>query len=465
VAETSHPPKRLRASTTVHLASVAHLVPGVAAPDSGGARLDQIRLLDEILDVAEGEPSFRQLTLTGGAAALEDYVSLRPEHYERIERAVRNRRLLVGPWYLDPRPPFPGVEITLRNLHLGAWTCRIFGRAVTAVYLPRLSPADLPGYLPQLLRGFGVEALIVDSGAGALLEGYGIGDDGTRLALGSALDFPEEGDLSVLRTAYGQSLSQSALLVRLWMAAGNRADRLVFVQRLNRLAGLDQDEIIHSSPESYAWALRWLATQHTSPPEIALNGAVSTPELVDRVARLLVEVVEPLAALAEDRAPAPDERFIRRPQAVLRRTWQRLLHALALGSESAAVRDTLLREAEDLALALAAPLGADAHTPSQLAAAATASQGFRILATKLPEDGARRGLLVRGVNPGAASFMVSLRPWRRFAAAHVMGLDELPTGGTMATDGEGAIHFRAAPNRLVSFWFSDEAPVVTSHTT
>jgi hypothetical protein len=200
----------------VHLASVGHLAPAVAATESGAAvRLGQVRLLDDVLDMLEAEPAFRQFTVTGGAAALESYVSLRPEHYERIERAVRYRRLLIGPWYLDPAPPFPDIEITLRNLHLGAWTCRIVGRAASTVYLPGVTLAGLPAYLPQIVRGFEIDALVLDAAEASPLEGYFLGDDGTRLPFGSALHLPEGGDLGALRLRYGESPSRSALLTRL----------------------------------------------------------------------------------------------------------------------------------------------------------------------------------------------------------------------------------------------------------
>ncbi|MCC7207547.1 MAG: hypothetical protein IT323_09580, partial [Anaerolineae bacterium] len=426
MVNSSHSPSagRLRASTTVHLASLGH-----TALTSPAARLDHVRLIDDALDLLEGEPAFRQFTMVGGAAALESYLSLRPEHYERVERAVRHRRLIAGPWYVDPVRPFPDPEITLRNLHLGTWTCRIFGRAASAAYLPGGAPADLPAYLPQLLRGFGIDALIVDAAEGEPLEGYLAGDDGTRIAFGSALTLPDDGGLAALRLRYGDNPSRSALVIRPWTLDAPRDRRLAFVQGLGRIAGLAQDEIVHSSPEGYAWALRWLESSPTPPPTITPRGAAATPASLARTARLLVEAAEPLAARAEDRPPRPDEPFIRRPQAILRRAWLSLLHGLAVVGENVAEGERLAREADGLARVLVARLGGAPDFGAQFEAVVTASDGFRILAAKLPEDPARRGLVVRGLNPGDGPAQVAVRPWRRFALAHVLGLDETPTGG------------------------------------
>ncbi|MCC7206637.1 MAG: hypothetical protein IT323_04985, partial [Anaerolineae bacterium] len=180
--------------------------------------------------------------------------------------------------------------------------------------------------------------------------------------------------------------------------------------------------------------------------------------------RLLVEAAEPLAARAEDRPPRPDEPFIRRPQAILRRAWLSLLHGLAVVGENVAEGERLAREADGLARALVARLGGAPDFGAQFEAVVTASDGFRILAAKLPEDPARRGLVVRGLNPGDGPAQVAVRPWRRFALAHVLGLDETPTGGALAVDPNGAIRFRAAPGRIVSFLFTDEPlPAAPDH--
>ena len=80
---------------------------------------------------------------------------------------------------------------------------------------------------------------------------------------------------------------------------------------------------------------------------------------------------------------------------------------------------------------------------------------FRISAVKMPDDPARGGCIVRGYNITDSDQAVTLKPWRTFALVDVIRLDEVETGGRLALDSDGSISFRAAPHRILTFWFHD----------
>jgi len=78
---------------------------------------------------------------------------------------------------------------------------------------------------------------------------------------------------------------------------------------------------------------------------------------------------------------------------------------------------------------------------------------FHIRSIKLPEDG--DGLIVRGENITDSDVWVTLTPWRAYPFVEVVTMDEVPTGGQLAPESNGAIRFKAGPHRILTFWFHD----------
>ena len=93
--------------------------------------------------------------------------------------------------------------------------------------------------------------------------------------------------------------------------------------------------------------------------------------------------------------------------------------------------------------------------PTHLSLIASNNPAFRISAVKIPEDESRGGFIVRGYNITGDSQMIALTPWRLFKVVDVVRLDESETGGRLALDADGSISFRAAPHRILTFWFHD----------
>jgi mannosylglycerate hydrolase len=118
-------------------------------------RFELVRLLDRVLLVLETTPEFRSFFLDGQAAALEDYLEVRPEHEPRIRSLVAQGRLGVGPWYTLPDEFLASGESLIRNLLLGHRIAGRFGPVARVGYCP--DTFGHPQQLPQLLRGFGIE--------------------------------------------------------------------------------------------------------------------------------------------------------------------------------------------------------------------------------------------------------------------------------------------------------------------
>jgi hypothetical protein len=144
-------------------------------------RFRLVRLLDDLLDLLEGDPDFRHFTLDGQTIVLEDYLAVRPRARERIAKLVRAGRLVIGPWYVLPDEWLVSGEALIRNLRMGLVTAAEFGGAMPVGYVP--DQFGHVGQLPQLFAGFGFDAAALWRGVGGDVDDVAFlweAPDGTR---------------------------------------------------------------------------------------------------------------------------------------------------------------------------------------------------------------------------------------------------------------------------------------------
>ncbi|HEV2459700.1 MAG TPA: glycoside hydrolase family 38 C-terminal domain-containing protein, partial [Ktedonobacterales bacterium] len=118
-------------------------------------RMKLVRAVDKVLEALETDPEFFYFMLDGQTIVLEDYLEVRPENAERLQRLAQQGRLLIGPWYLQPDEFLVGGESLIRNLQIGRRMAEPYGGAMPVGYVP-----DTFGHiaqLPQILRGFGFD--------------------------------------------------------------------------------------------------------------------------------------------------------------------------------------------------------------------------------------------------------------------------------------------------------------------
>lgn len=123
--------------------------------------------IDRVLDLAAEDEGFRFL-LDGQTIVLEDYLEIRPERRDELERACRERRITIGPWYVQPDSLLPAGETHVRNLLEGRRVGRTFGGVSTIAYTP--DSFGHPGQLPQILSGFGLELFVYWRGNGSEID-------------------------------------------------------------------------------------------------------------------------------------------------------------------------------------------------------------------------------------------------------------------------------------------------------
>src|SRR5688500_10668226 len=82
--------------------------------------------IDRVLDLCAADPGYR-FVLDGQTIVVDDYSSVRPERRAELVAAIRDGRIGVGPWYVQPDSLLPSGEAHIRNLLIGRATADELG--------------------------------------------------------------------------------------------------------------------------------------------------------------------------------------------------------------------------------------------------------------------------------------------------------------------------------------------------
>jgi mannosylglycerate hydrolase len=124
-------------------------------------RVQLVHLVDDLLELLEGDPSFTRFLLDGQTAVVDDYLEVRPEAAPRLAALAAAGRLQVGPWMILMDEFMVSGETIVRNLQRGMTRSAALGgdAAMRVGYLP-----DMFGHvaqMPQILRLAGLEHAVV----------------------------------------------------------------------------------------------------------------------------------------------------------------------------------------------------------------------------------------------------------------------------------------------------------------
>lgn len=111
--------------------------------------------LKDILVTLERDLDFKYFMLDAQASLLEDYIKWMPQDKECITKLVKERRLIVGPWYTQSDQLVISGENIVRNMYYGMKCCEEFGSYMNVGYVP--DSFGQAGNMPQIYREFGIE--------------------------------------------------------------------------------------------------------------------------------------------------------------------------------------------------------------------------------------------------------------------------------------------------------------------
>jgi alpha-mannosidase/mannosylglycerate hydrolase len=132
-----------------------------------GYRARLVDAVDRVLALCEADPCFRFL-LDGQAVVLEDYLAVRPAARDALACLIGERRLAVGPWYVQPDSLLPSGESHARNLLAGRRVAGTFGPVSRVAYVP--DSFGHPAQFPQIFAGFGLGPFVYWRGNGDELD-------------------------------------------------------------------------------------------------------------------------------------------------------------------------------------------------------------------------------------------------------------------------------------------------------
>src|SRR5215213_7749135 len=101
----------------------------------------------------------------------EDYLEVRPDRRGELEAGVREGRLAVGPWYVQPDSLLPSGEAHVRNLLHGRAVAGAVGPVSGVAYVP--DSFGHPAQFPQLFDGFGLSPFVYWRGNGDEIDRVG----------------------------------------------------------------------------------------------------------------------------------------------------------------------------------------------------------------------------------------------------------------------------------------------------
>ncbi|NBI07389.1 glycoside hydrolase family 38 C-terminal domain-containing protein [Senegalia massiliensis] len=122
-------------------------------------RVKLIRVMDDLIDLLENNENYLSFMFDGQTIILEDYLEIRPENKERLKELIEQKRIIVGPWYIQPDEFIPSGESLIRNLLIGINIAEEFGSVMNIGYLP--DSFGQSAQIPQVLKGFDINDAVI----------------------------------------------------------------------------------------------------------------------------------------------------------------------------------------------------------------------------------------------------------------------------------------------------------------
>ena len=409
------------ASTTVYIVPHTHWDREWYAPFQT-FRAQLVDLWDDLLALTDADPGFRFL-FDGQTIVIDDYLAIRPENRDRVDRAIRAGQIQVGPWHTLPDEFLVSGETLVRNLAVGLALGDAHGGAMRVGYLP-----DSFGHaaqMPQLYRQFGLRHAVVWRGVPRSIDRVAfdwVAPDGSAVlaaylvgSYGQGADLPTAGDAlarrirTVLKAMEPYRPGPDVLLMNgndhvspqpgLTAAAAKAPAHLEAVTV--RVAGLP--EYLDRLPPS-DWP-RWTGELRASSRANVLMGTLSVrgadKQAAFRASLALERLAEPLVALTG--LPA---------QGFLREAWmlalQNAAHDTACGSGIDAVAADARRRSEAVRQLADAVISRGLHRIAQQARGGSPDAGRHEVVVWNPSAFRRAGLVEISVGGERAQWTVEV---------------------------------------------------------
>ncbi len=114
-----------------------------------------VELIDDVLDLFKQDPNFKSFYLDGQTIILDDYLQVRPEKKEEIQRYITNGQLKIGPFYILQDAFLTSSESNVRNMLIGHQESLKWNEKTEIGYYP--DTFGNVGQTPQLMKQLGFD--------------------------------------------------------------------------------------------------------------------------------------------------------------------------------------------------------------------------------------------------------------------------------------------------------------------
>ncbi len=126
-------------------------------------RMRLVQLFEDLIMLFDTDPSFKSFHLDGQTVLLEDYLQIRPDRKEKITSLIKEKKLVIGPWYILQDEFLVSSEANVRNLLIGFADTASYGVEPSKLgYFP--DSFGNMGQAPQLLRQAGIDYAVFGRG-------------------------------------------------------------------------------------------------------------------------------------------------------------------------------------------------------------------------------------------------------------------------------------------------------------
>ncbi|WP_018752738.1 alpha-mannosidase [Paenibacillus sanguinis] len=121
-----------------------------------------VELMDTLLDTLDSDPNYKYFHLDGQTIVIEDYLQVRPNQRERLERHIKEGRIHIGPWYILQDEFLTSSEANIRNLLTGHKDAAKYGVISKVGYFP--DSFGNMGQAPQIMEQAGINNAVFGRG-------------------------------------------------------------------------------------------------------------------------------------------------------------------------------------------------------------------------------------------------------------------------------------------------------------
>ena len=136
-----------------------------------GFRFRLAEMTDKLLDLFDNDPEYQTFHFDGQTIVLEDYAEVRPEKIEKLKELIKQKKILVGPWYVMPDEFIVSGESLIKNLAIGHQLSKDWGGEPWKYgYI-----CDIFGHIaqmPQIFKGFDINYSLLGRGTTETMPAY-----------------------------------------------------------------------------------------------------------------------------------------------------------------------------------------------------------------------------------------------------------------------------------------------------